>query len=111
MFCLLSVFPPPFNHRKLTDKLKLLMQPDKSFAEEGDVEGALQGFGPQTAAAVPAGLDGVTAACARAALAHRLYSRRLLPRLRVRLGMCGGILFLELSTCTDFRRGPAVQPP
>lgn len=72
------LFPRP--HRKLTDKLKLLMQPDKGFAEEGDVEGALQGFGPQ---ATRPGLDGVTAACARAALAHRLFSRRLLSRLRV----------------------------
>lgn len=75
---ILRVFFPA--HRKLTDKLKLLMQPDKGFAEEGDVEGALQGFAPQ---ATRPGLDGVTAACARAALAHRLFSRRLLPRLRV----------------------------
>jgi hypothetical protein len=65
--------------RNLTDSLQRLMQAEYGFAQEGDVATAVQGLGTAGAA----GTDGVAQACRRAAMAHRLYCKRLLPRLKV----------------------------
>lgn len=67
--------------RRLSNELQRLMKPKYGFAQEGDAEAVLDGFG--TAGGM--GTDGVVAACCRAALAHKLFTSRLLPRLQVRI--------------------------
>lgn len=67
--------------RKLSESLCRLFNPDAGFAAAGDEEAALHGLmqpGQQQGAA-----DGVVRACFRAAMAHKLWRDRLLPRVKV----------------------------
>lgn len=92
---LLLPLPVILPRRGLTKRLMRLLDPECGFAAEGDAAAAVAGLSsspaggePSAAAAAAAAgalrlpTNGVLRACYRAAMAHRLYVKRLLPRLQ-----------------------------